>query len=241
MLGRIGIARRSAYRFYHSIDHTVSRKPSIDHVILDKALTYIPRFGFHEQCITQAIRDMSYPDSLSGVFSSGNNKDFEVVLHWLKFNRNKLHGDILDPTDQFHAIKNEYDRVTYLINKRLESNIAIKPYLHQALAQLVVPYNIPSSLEELHQLSDDIAFYAGDNSNDFAWYLKRMGLSTVYVSSELYMLQDTSENFRDTKEFVKEKVDSLRSLGTGYTNIEQWAAFNGISLINLIKSQLLRG
>lgn len=229
-------------RFYHSVDHTVTKKPGIDQVILDKALTYIPRFGFHEQCITQAIRDLSFPDSLSGVISSqGGSKDFQIVLHWLKFNRKKLHSEILKPEDQFHSIRNEYDRAAYLINKRLESNVAIKPHLHQALAQLVVPYNIPSSLEELHQLSDDIAFYAGDNSNDFAWYLKRMGLSTVYVSSELYMLQDSSENFRDTKEFVKEKVDGLRSLGTGYTNIEQWAAFNGLSLINLIKSQLLRG
>ena len=50
------------------------------------------------------------------------------------------------------------------------------------------------SLDELHNLSDDIAFYAGDTSNDFAWYSKRLGFSSIYVSSEVFMLQDTSKD-----------------------------------------------
>ena len=94
---------------------------------------------------------------------------------------------------------------------------------------------------ELHALADDIAFFAGDESNDFAWYTKRFGISTIYVGAELFMMQDSSSGFKATYNFVDGKVDELRNLGAGYNNVEQWTLFNAVSLVNLIKSQLTRG
>ncbi|KAK6453927.1 COQ9-domain-containing protein [Scheffersomyces xylosifermentans] len=235
-------------RLYHSRDHPSSNKivdpKSVESVLLTKALEYIPQYGFSNACITQAIRELDYPDSIHSAIStnpSGNSPEFQLTLHWLKTQRQKLEQHILDPNSEYHKITDEYERVSYAIKKRLEFNEPVVGRLVGGISQLVVPYNIPQSLEELHNLSDDIAFYAGDMSHDFAWYSKRVGFSSIYVSSELYMLQDSSDGYRRTKNFVDEKVLGLKGLGSAYNDIEEWGIFNAISLVNMIKSQLVRG
>ncbi|EAZ64002.2 hypothetical protein PICST_66543 [Scheffersomyces stipitis CBS 6054] len=234
----------SLFRSYHSETHpnTIVDEKSVESRILTKAIEFIPEHGFHQNTITQAIRALGYPDSLQSVITnSSNSPDFSLVLHWLKVQRQKLEQHLVDPTSEFHTIKDEYERVAYAIKKRLQYNGPIINQLGSGLSHLVVPYNVSQSLAELHSLSDDIAFYAGDMSHDLAWYTKRVGFSSIYVSSELYQLQDSSEGFRRTNAFVDEKVHGLKRLGSAYNDVEQWGVFNAISTVNLIKSQLLRG
>lgn len=233
-------------RLYHSVDHPTSNliinPANIESKILANAINYIPQYGIDKRCITQAIRDMNYSDSLQSVLTSKpGSLEYQLSEFWLKFQRDKLNQYILNGGSQFHSIKDEYDRIEHLINKRLEYNIPIKDKLSQLLSQLIIPYNIPNSMQELHNLSDDISYFAGDLSNDFAWYSKRITISSVYVSSELFQLQDSSHDFKFTKQFVKEKVNEMKKVGDAYTSVEEWGLFNAISLVNLIKSQILRG
>ena len=114
-------------RAYHSIDHPSSNiivnPKSMESIILTKSLTYLPKFGFDSLCITHAIRDLKYPDSLQSALSSapsGNSLEFQLMLHWLKIQRQTLQDHVLDPKSQFNTINDEYERVIYLINKRLE-------------------------------------------------------------------------------------------------------------------------
>lgn len=233
-------------RMYHAVDHPspIIRDQSVEAKVLGKAVEYLPKYGFDPLCVTQAIRDLKYSESLESALTGsggGQSLELQLLVHWLKTTRAQLKKEVLDPTLEFHLIKDEFARVAFLINKRLEYNRPIAHHLSAGLSHLVVPYNWTQSLEELHNLSDDIAFYAGDASNDFAWYTKRLGISTVYVSSELYMLQDHSADYHRTTKFVEAKVRELGTLGDAYNSVEQWGLFNGISLINLIKSQLVRG
>ncbi|KAK6198555.1 COQ9-domain-containing protein [Scheffersomyces amazonensis] len=230
-------------RSYQSKDHTISNGESLESKILTKSLEFVPTYGFNSTCITKAIRELNYPDSLSSIINTdGSSPEFKLVSYWLSHSRKILEDHAKDPqSKEFHSLTNQYERVGYLIKKRLELNEPIIKHLTYGISQLIVPYNITKSMEELHNLSDDIAFYAGDESNDFAWYSKRMGISTIYVTSELYQLTDTSSNFKNTKKFVDEKVSHFQGLGSAYNDVEQWSAFNAISLINLIKSQLVRG
>jgi len=39
-------------------------------------------------------------------------------------------------------------------------------------------------------------------STDMSWYSKRVIVSGVYVGTELYMLTDGSEGFKETDEFL---------------------------------------
>ena len=239
---------RCPIRRYWSFDHPASNKiikeGSLESLILSKALKHIPTFGFTSKCVLNASRELNYSDSVLSVFSSspsGKSIEFQLVLYWLKSQRQKLRDSIMDRNSDFHAIKEEADKAEFLIDQRLEYNESVKEHLTAAMAQLVTPYNWDLALEELRDLGDDIAYYSGDLSNDFAWYTKRAGYSSIYVSSELYMLQDTSKNLSDTREFVHNKVQGFHELGNAYNDAEEWGIFTSISLLNLIKSQLSRG
>lgn len=235
-------------RLYHSIDHIKSNQivneKSAEAIILNKAMEYVPKYGFEPLCITSAARELQYPDSIHSALTSsptGNTLEFQLVVHWLKCQRQRFEQEIYNENDPLHSITDHYERLAYLINKRLQYNAPIIHHLSKGISQLVLPYNMSQSLEELHNLSDDIAYYAGDMSNDFAWYSKRLGVSSIYVSSELFMLQDSSDGFSRTKDFVSDKVSKLNDLGNAYTNTEEWGYFNAISLVNLIRSQWTRG
>ncbi|KAK6461258.1 COQ9-domain-containing protein [Scheffersomyces coipomensis] len=236
------ISLLSTIRSYHSRDHKIAGDEPLESQILTKSLEYVPTYGFNSNCITRTIRDLNYPDSLQAIISKdGSSPEFKLMLQWLIEQRKNLEREIKQPESEFHNIADEYDRVSYLIKKRLELNEPVIKHLTFGISQLVIPYYLSQSMEELHNLSDDIAFFAGDGSNDFAWYSKRMGISSIYVSSELYQLTDTSKDFKNTKKFVDDKVQKLNNLGNAYNSAEQWGMFNAISLVNLIRSQLVRG
>ncbi|KAI5957859.1 coq9 [Candida theae] len=245
-------------RLYHSTDHTgtntIINPQLIESKILTKAIDYIPEYGFEPRTITKAIHELQYPDSLISVLTSspsGYSLSMQLMLHWLKSKRQELetfaNGNIEGGGEAGAAfgasagISTEGDKLKQLIKYRLLLNNPIKSKLSQGLSQLVVPYNLSASIEELLNLGDDLAYYAGDKSNDFAWYSKRATICSIYVKSELFSLNDDTADLWLTNQFVDERVDDYVKLGQGYNNVEQWIDFNAVSVINLIKSQLARG
>lgn len=238
---------RGLSRGYHSISHPSSNvivnKKTPEAILFTKALEHVPKLGFTKKAVNAAVAELQYLDSIQSAVSasSSHTTEFLLVKFFLKLQRQNLCDQVLDPKLPFHKIPDEYSRASFLINQRLRLNIPVINELSGALGQLVTPYNIPLALEELHNLSDDVAFYAGDMSNDSAWYAKRLLLSSIYVKSELYMLQDKSDDFTRTKDFVESSVASVKAMGSAYNAVEQWTAFNAISMVNLIKSQLARG
>lgn len=230
---------------YHSTLHPNilinTKAPEL--ILLSKALDYLPKYGFHKQCVDDAVRDLGYADSLQSVIAANplnELAELQLTLFWLKHQRQKLKDHVMDPELEFHKIPDEYDRAAYLLKKRLSYNEPVVGQLALGLSQLVLPYNWSASLAELHALSDDIAFYAGDMSNDLAWYAKRLLLSSIYVKLELYMLLDRAP-FDSTNSFVDRNVHAVRVMGDSYNAVEQWSFFNAVSLLNLIRSQLARG
>ncbi|ELU02687.1 hypothetical protein CAPTEDRAFT_155867 [Capitella teleta] len=90
------------------------------------------------------------------------------------------------------------------------------PYLDvwpQAMALFALPQNSPEALNNLKTLCDDIWFHAGDRSTDFNWYTKRVLLAGIYKSTELYMLQDQSEDFHATFAFMDRRMSDLQIMG----------------------------
>ena len=64
------------------------------------------------------------------------------------------------------------------------------------------------------ELCDDIWHRAGDTSTDSNWYSKRVLLAGVYVATEVFMLQDTSEDFAETWGFLDRRLAEVQSLPT---------------------------
>ena len=100
--------------------------------------------------------------------------------------------------------------------------------------------NIPASLEELHALSDEIWYIAGDTSVDTSWYTKRASLAALYASSELFMTTDTSKDFRDTEEFVDRRLEDLQKVGGTIGHLGEFVSFWAGSGVNLARSWGMR-
>ncbi|ODV86051.1 hypothetical protein CANARDRAFT_28101 [[Candida] arabinofermentans NRRL YB-2248] len=255
MLFRGSIAKPNLYRatftnsitnrLFHTVYHAdipILDESIFENKILKKAYEdHVPETGFTEESIKLAAKGLNYNlDNLKGVFNfTSQSKDLrvELIQYHLKSCRLKLRNYHNDA----NRLQTETERVRFYLEKRLLENKPIIKYYHQALARMILPSNLTESLNELHKLSDDISFYSGDKSNDFAWYSKRFSLSGVFIQSELFMLNDRSNNFENTIEFMNDKMDEVDNMAYAYNSFEEWAIFNGISTVNLIKSQLARG
>jgi len=64
------------------------------------------------------------------------------------------------------------------------------------------PQNVLTTYSKLHNIADYIWYITGDMSIDMSWYSKRIIVSGVYVGTELFMLTDGSEGFKETDEFL---------------------------------------
>lgn len=110
----------------------------------------------------------------------------------------------------------------------------------QALAYMSLLENIPSSLQELNALSDEIWYLAGDTSVDTSWYTKRASLAAVYASSELFMTTDTSKNFSATEEFMDRSLEDIQKVGSTISGLAQFLGFWAGSSVNLARSWGMR-
>ena len=53
----------------------------------------------------------------------------------------------------------------------------------------------------------------------FNWYTKRVSLAGVYKSTEVYMLQDSSEDYQDSWEFLDRRLEDLTTIGKFARNV----------------------
>jgi ubiquinone biosynthesis protein COQ9 len=105
---------------------------------------------------------------------------------------------------------------------------------------MALPPNIPPSLRELHALSDEIWYLAGDVSVDSSWYTKRASLSTIYAASELFMTTDQSTEFRDTREFMNRRFKDVQAVGSVLGGLGQWVGFTASAGVNVLRSKGVR-
>lgn len=94
------------------------------------------------------------------------------------------------------------DRIMEGVRLRLSYE---QPYIQvwaQAMALGAHPANALTTYQKIHNIADYIWYISGDMSVDMSWYSKRLIVSGVFVSTELFMLTDGSEGFKDTEQFL---------------------------------------
>lgn len=236
---------RGYHSFYH-VNPAILDLSTMENQVLNKAYEHVPEVGFTSEAIERAAADMGMNGGSTKAlfnFTSGTkNSEMELVMFHLKKCRQEL--DTIRKSEKFKSefgSASETDRLRYLLNQRLLMNKPVLKFLPRALGMMILPNNITRSLTELHNLSDDVTYYAGDRSIDFKWYSKRFSISGLYVQSELFMLNDSSDDCYDTNKFVDSKLKEIDTAGYIYNSMEEWLFFNAVSTVNIIKSQLARG
>ncbi|KAF2972033.1 hypothetical protein GQX73_g1563 [Xylaria multiplex] len=242
-LTRLTLLRRapsSALRRYHSYDHPAPAGifNASEQAILSAAYKHVPEHGFTQHALSLGARDAGYLDISTNVVPEG---PFSLIRYHLVTQREALapRREAIFSKDA-NAATTVPARVERLTWERLLGNRDVNHRWQEALAIMAQPSHVPASFHELALLADEIHFLAGDTSVDPSWYTKRGGLSVIYASSELFMTNDRSPGFGDTRAFLQRRLAEGGSLSNAVGGVTQWLGFTASAGVNVLRSKGVR-
>lgn len=188
--------------------------------ILDVSLKFVPELGWSKQAVSAGAESIGYPGVIHGLFPNGG---AALVQHFYSSCNRKLNDILKKETlaiqgDPSKPRKTPEQQIRDAVEIRLRMLAPYKKTWPQAMAIMALPPNVPTSLANLLILVDDICYYAGDRSVDFNWYTRRIILATIYKATELYMLQDVSEDHKETWLFLDRRIKDASQIHMIFCN-----------------------
>ncbi|KAJ4131893.1 Ubiquinone biosynthesis protein coq9, mitochondrial [Fusarium equiseti] len=225
-------------RPFHSYDHPPPPGPfgDAEKTILTAAYKHVPELGFSQKALGRGARDAGYLDISASVIPDGA---FGLIRYHLITQREALAArskELFPDSDQPGVAA----RVEALTWERLMGNKEILGRWQEALAVMAQPSYVPESIKELAKLSDEIWFLAGDKAVDPSWYTKRATLSMIYSTSELFMTNDRSPDFVETRQFLQRRLGEVKSVGGMVGSFGQWAGYTLSAGVNILRSKGVR-
>ncbi|XP_045544109.1 ubiquinone biosynthesis protein COQ9-B, mitochondrial isoform X2 [Salmo salar] len=178
--------------------------------ILNAALDFVQLHGWTLEAISAGAETLGLSAASSGMFQNGAG---DLVLHFIAQCNAQLTEQMAEQHNQVQLGQAEPKQTAEFLRDAVETRLRmLTPYIDnwpQAMSILLLPHNIPDSLKHLSTLVDDIWYYAGDRSTDLNWYTKRAALTGIYNTTELVMIQDSSEDFQDTWNFLENRIQDI--------------------------------
>jgi ubiquinone biosynthesis protein COQ9 len=112
------------------------------------------------------------------------------------------------PPEDVAALKIR-ERIGRLVMFRLENMASHREALRRALAILAMPQNAPEAARLAWRAADRMWRLAGDRATDFNHYSKRAILVSVYASTTLVFLDDSSEDLAETRAFLDRRIGDV--------------------------------
>ena len=225
--------RRAAYHSYDTPQPPPYR--DAESKILGNAYALVPTHGFTKEALTLGAKEAGYLEVSTNLFPKGA---FDLVKYHLVTQRLGLKDRIQFPDEKMGVGR----KVRSLVLERLRANVdtGVLPRWQEGLGLMSLAENIPASLRELRDLSDEIWFLAGDASVDTSWYTKRASLAGIYATTEVFQTTDQSTDLKDTEEFLDRRLEELRVAGSAVSNTLEWVGFQQGALVNLLRSKGVR-
>ncbi|KAL5572328.1 hypothetical protein UlMin_021925 [Ulmus minor] len=169
--------------------------------VLQASHFHVLKLGFTEAAMIAGARDAGVSPAIIGSFPR---KEAALVEFFMDDCLQRLIDIIDSEKDLKNLIPSE--RISKLVRIRLEMQAPYITKWPQALSIQAQPANFPTSFKQRAMLVDEIWHAAGDEGSDIDWYVKRTILGGIYSTTEIYMLTDTSTDFRDTWAFLDSRV-----------------------------------
>ncbi len=112
------------------------------------------------------------------------------------------------PPERLAAMKIR-DKITALVEARLDATSADRESLRRALAILALPQNLAKATRLGWRTVDTIWRAAGDVATDYNYYTKRTILLGVYASTITIFLDDESEGLAETRAFLGRRITGI--------------------------------
>lgn len=187
--------------------------------ILRASLPFVNQYGWTKKAIIAGTEAEGLPSVSHGMFPRGGAE----LVNFFYITSNKELANIL--AERVKEAGDEKPKTREFIHDALETRLKmILPYVDtwpQAMAIQTLPQNAIESWTNLVNLMDDIWYYAGDRSVDFNWYTKRASLAAAYKATEIYMIQDRSEEKYETWAFLDRRIDDLQFFGKAIRSSSQ--------------------
>jgi len=177
----------------------------VESQILSAALNYVNTKGWTLEAIEAGAEEVYMSGEISSIFD-----EYDLVKYFIASSNQDL---------EKHLSSNQLN-LQQALEYRLQKVVPYAQRFNEALAFTTRPENIPQSMQLLMNLSDSIAHHAmKDTSADLTWYTKRLGVASIYVSSELCLVQDKSANFTDTFKFLERRVKDFEAMRKGTSTL----------------------
>jgi ubiquinone biosynthesis protein COQ9 len=110
------------------------------------------------------------------------------------------------------AVMKIRQRITSLVEARLDALAPHREALRRALAILAMPQNVATAAKLGWRSADAMWRAAGDTATDYNHYTKRTMLLGVYAATITVFLDDESDGYVDTKAFLSRRIDNIMQI-----------------------------
>ena len=195
---------------------TLDKEEELLSQILDASLEEVLTHGWSLSAVKAAVTRLGYPPVTAGLVDNVE----QLVLHHIDSSNKRLdtwmEAEVERLTSEGQRLKIG-PFVRSCIVKRLSLNIPLLEagLWSEGVARVCQPgQGLVSGLEAWQTVCDDIWHRAGDTSADMNWYTKRISLGAVMAATDVFMIQDKSDNFQDTWNFLDRRLDDLQMIPT---------------------------
>lgn len=185
--------------------------------VLDAVLAQAPFDGWSRAAIDSAVRAGAITRDEARLAFPGGVIDM-IAWHSLRADRQLVE----EMERRGVASMKVRERVTLGVRIRLEQNAQHREAIRRALAMLAMPFNGLLASKLLYRTVDAIWYAAGDTATDFNFYTKRALLAGVYSSTVLFWLNDRSENFTATWEFLDRRIEDVMRIEKLKSRVRQF-------------------
>ena len=169
--------------------------------ILVAALAHVAFDGWTRRTLKAGVKDAGMsPDMALRAFASGIP---DLVDHWADWADRRMLDDL---AAQDLAAMRIRDRITAAVKARLQVMDPHPEAARRLFAYLALPPNVPLAARLTWRTVDVMWYAAGDDASDFNYYTKRGLLASVYTTTALYWLADTSDGHADTWAYLDRRI-----------------------------------
>ena len=178
-------------------------------IAIDKALKHVVFDGWSDSMFSKVCLELNLSEAQAQVFFPRGGVDMALAFHERDdefFQKKFLTAESNNSNNRVR------DRIESAINFRLEVAEKNKEAVKRSIAVLTTPLYISEGSRALWKTSDNIWNSIGDNGYNLNWYSKRLILSTVYSTVLIFWLEDDSENFVQTRAFVRRRISDVMTI-----------------------------
>ncbi|MBE7638276.1 COQ9 family protein [Sneathiella sp. P13V-1] len=185
--------------------------------LLDATLPHVMFDGWSAKAMKEAAKDLGEDYFTFERYFPGG--PIDLISFFVEQADDKMEEELIKRDVLSMKIR---DRITLAVRLRLEMYTPYREEIRKALTLLALPQNTAKGIKLTAETVSRMWYATGDTSTDYNYYTKRMTLSAVYSSTLLYWLDDHSENFEQTWEFLDRRIENAMQFETAKFKAKQF-------------------